>query len=69
MLLGGGSHEGLFAVNFRVAGPASAPILTINPLSGLTPGIFRKIFGVIDGTQTQSMDGPPAPLPTVTPSR
>ena len=74
VLLGGGSNEGLFAVNFRISGPASAPILTINPLSGLTPGIFRKIFGVIDGTQTQPMDeppvdAPPMPLPTGSPSR
>jgi hypothetical protein len=70
VLLGGGSHEGVFAVNFRISGPASAPILTINPLSGLTPGIFRKIFGAIDGTQTQSLDdAPPAMIPAAPATR
>jgi hypothetical protein len=51
-LLGGGEHEGLFGVNFRVSGAASAPTLTFNPLSGMTPGIFRKIFGTFDGTSS-----------------
>ena len=49
-LLGGGQHEGIFGVNYRISGPASSPTLNINPLSGLTPGILRKIFGVVDGT-------------------
>ena len=45
LLLGGGAHEGLFAVNFRVSGPASGPTLNINPLSAIAPGFLRKIFG------------------------
>lgn len=45
LLLGGSSHEGLFAVNFRISGPASAPTLNINPLSAIAPGFLRKIFG------------------------
>ena len=45
IFLGGGAHEGLFAVNFRVSGPASAPTLSINPLSAIAPGFLRKIFG------------------------
>jgi hypothetical protein len=44
ILLGGGQYEGLFAVNFRISGLASAPTLTINPLSAIAPGIFRKFF-------------------------
>jgi hypothetical protein len=51
-LLGGGANEGIFAVNFRVSGAASAPTLTFNPLSGVTPGILRKIFGAFDGTNS-----------------
>jgi len=50
LLLGGGQNEGLFGVNYRIAGPASAPILTVNPFSAMTPGFLRKIFGAIDGT-------------------
>ncbi|MFC4173309.1 DUF3971 domain-containing protein [Microvirga sp. GCM10011540] len=45
-LLGGGQYEGLFAVNFRVSGEASAPTLTVNPLSAVAPGFLRKLFGV-----------------------
>ncbi len=48
-ILGGGSNEGLFAVNFRVSGKASVPTLTVNPLSAIAPGIFRKLFGAGQG--------------------
>jgi hypothetical protein len=48
LILGGGSNEGLFGVNYRITGLASAPTLNINPLSAIAPGIFRQIFGVSD---------------------
>ena len=67
-ILGGGSNEGLFAVNFRATGAASAPQLTINPLSAIAPGLFRKIFGVGEsapgpgpGLPSQPTGIPPAP--------
>ncbi len=47
ILLGGGSHEGLIGLNFRVSGKTSAPVLAINPLSAIAPGFLRKIFGVL----------------------
>jgi hypothetical protein len=59
-ILGGGTHEGLFAVNFRISGPASAPVLNINPLSAIAPGFLRKIFGAIDLGAGQSPPLPPA---------
>jgi hypothetical protein len=46
LILGGGRNEGLFAVNFRISGPASSPTLTVNPLSLVAPGFLRKFFGV-----------------------
>ena len=49
-LLGGGRHEGLFGVNYRIVGPASGPTLYVNPLSAMTPGFLRKMFGAVDGT-------------------
>lgn len=49
-LLGGGRHEGIFGVNYRIVGPASGPTLNVNPLSAMTPGFLRKVFGVVDGT-------------------
>ena len=36
--------EGLIGFNFNVAGPVSAPRVSVNPLSVLTPGMFREIF-------------------------
>ena len=44
-ILGGGSNEGLFAVNFQASGAISAPQLTINPLSAIAPGFLRNLFG------------------------
>jgi len=49
-LLGGGRDEGLFGVNYRIVGPASGPTLYVNPLSAMTPGFLRKVFGALDGT-------------------
>ncbi|MCW2282810.1 hypothetical protein M2323_000575 [Rhodoblastus acidophilus] len=45
LILGGGDKEGLIGVNFRVTGRPSAPVLSVNPLSAITPGILRKVFG------------------------
>jgi hypothetical protein len=56
-ILGGGAHEGLFAVNFRITGSPSAPIMNVNPLSALAPGFLRKIFGAIDS----AAEGQPPP--------
>lgn len=50
LVLAGGQHEGVFAVSFRVTGPFSAPVLTVNPLSVIAPGLLRKVFGILDGT-------------------
>ncbi|SMX22342.1 YhdP family protein [Boseongicola aestuarii] len=36
--------EGLFGFNYRVTGPANGPTVGVNPLSILTPGLFREIF-------------------------
>lgn len=36
--------EGLFGFNYRLRGPSSDPQVTVNPLSILTPGMFRDIF-------------------------
>jgi hypothetical protein len=43
-ITGAGSNGGLVGVTFRVTGPIEDPILQINPLSAIAPGIFRKIF-------------------------
>ncbi len=37
---------GLFAMRYSMAGPFADPKVTINPLSALTPGFLREIFGL-----------------------
>ncbi|MFZ1470847.1 MAG: hypothetical protein WAT09_17995 [Paracoccaceae bacterium] len=36
--------EGLFGFNYRLTGSADKPIVSVNPLSILTPGMFRELF-------------------------
>jgi len=36
--------EGLIGFNFNVRGATDAPQVSVNPLSALTPGMFREIF-------------------------
>lgn len=40
----GRKGEGLFGFNYRVRGTAEDPKVSVNPLSILTPGMFREIF-------------------------
>lgn len=50
LVLAGGQHEGVFALNYRVSGAFSSPTLTVNPLSAIAPGLIRKVMGIMDGT-------------------
>jgi hypothetical protein len=43
--------EGFVALSYDVKGPPEEPVVTVNPLSALTPGLLRRMF---EG------DGPPA---------
>ncbi|SEW15894.1 Protein of unknown function [Cognatiyoonia koreensis] len=36
--------EGLIGFNFNIAGTVDNPAVSVNPLSALTPGMFREIF-------------------------
>ena len=45
-VLGGEKGEGVFGVSYKVKGNSSNPTVLVNPLSILTPGVFRKIFSV-----------------------
>ncbi len=45
-VLGGEKGEGVFGVSYKVQGNSSSPIVLVNPLSILTPGIFRNIFNM-----------------------
>ncbi len=55
-LLGGGKHEGLFGINYRITGSPSKPVMTINPLSAVAPGFLREIFGAFDNAAQNLSD-------------
>ncbi|MBV8565487.1 MAG: hypothetical protein JO273_08545 [Methylobacteriaceae bacterium] len=67
ILLGGGTHEGLFGLNYRLSGAAGNPTVTVDILSVIAPGILRKIFGVFDGTGYTGAQNDPTPLGLVAP--
>jgi hypothetical protein len=59
LILGGGSNEGLFGVTYEVVGSPGQPVLRINPISAMAPGVFRKIFEFGTGKQNNQTDFPP----------
>jgi hypothetical protein len=40
----GGSNEGLIGVTYEVVGPPESPVLRVNPISAVAPGLLRKFF-------------------------
>lgn len=51
LVLGGGSNEGLIGVTYEVVGTPGAPVLRVNPISAMAPGVLRKIFDFNTGRQ------------------
>ncbi len=43
-ILGNGNEGGLIGITYRLAGSLDEPTLTVNPVSLIAPGIFRRIF-------------------------
>ncbi|WP_420404331.1 AsmA-like C-terminal domain-containing protein [Nisaea sp.] len=60
-LLTGGEGEGFLASEFTVKGPLQRPEVTVNPLTALTPGIFRNLFRLEDA---RPKDPEPAESPS-----
>ena len=50
---GGEKGGGLFAAEYSMAGPISDPEIQTNPLTALTPGIFRKLFKILPGGNSE----------------
>jgi hypothetical protein len=48
MFSGGKEGGGVFAADYYVSGSIEDPKISVNPLSILTPGFLRNIFGVFD---------------------
>ena len=61
LFLGGGSNEGLIGITYEVVGTPGAPVLRVNPISAMAPGVFRKIFEFGTGKQNAPADFPGSP--------
>ncbi len=58
LFLGGGSNEGLFGVTYEVVGSPGQPVLRVNPISAMAPGVLRKIFEFNTGKQNNQVEFP-----------
>src|SRR5262249_20330842 len=58
IFLGGGSNEGLIGVTYEVVGSPSQPVLRVNPISAMAPGVLRKIFEFNTGKQSNPIELP-----------
>lgn len=59
LFLGAGSNEGLIGVTYEVVGTPAAPVLRVNPISALAPGLTRKIFEFNTGKPPGPIELPP----------
>jgi hypothetical protein len=58
LFLGGGSNEGLIGVTYEIVGTPGQPMLRVNPISAMAPGVFRKIFEFNTGKQNNAIELP-----------
>ena len=58
LFLGGGSNEGLIGVTYEVVGTPGSPVLRINPISAILPGVTRKIMEFNTGKQVNPVELP-----------
>ncbi|WGD56658.1 DUF3971 domain-containing protein [Bradyrhizobium sp. CB1650] len=63
IFLGGGNNEGLIGVTYEVVGTPAAPVMRVNPISAMAPGLFRKIFEFNTGKQNSPIDELPSQQP------
>jgi len=59
LILGGGSNEGLIGVTYEVVGTPGTPVLRVNPVSAIFPGVTRKIIEFNTGKQNNPVEFPP----------
>ncbi len=59
LFLGGGSNEGLIGVTYEIVGTTGQPVLRVNPISAIFPGVSRKIMEFNTGKQNNPVEFPP----------
>lgn len=58
IFLGAGSNEGLIGVTYEIVGTPNAPVLRVNPISAMFPGVTRKIMEFNTGKQNNQVEFP-----------
>jgi hypothetical protein len=58
LVLGAGANEGLFGVTYEVVGTPDKPMLRVNPISAIFPGVSRKIWDFNTGKQNNPVEFP-----------
>ena len=53
LFTGGEKGGGVFAANYRLNGLMENPKVLVNPLSALTPGFLRNVFGIFKGLENR----------------
>ncbi len=64
LFLGGGSNEGLVGLTYEVVGSPGSPVLRVNPISVVTPGLLRK-FMEFPTPAAAAAATPPAAFPAI----
>src|SRR3954471_12822537 len=59
LFLGNGDKEGLIGVTYEVVGTPGQPVLRVNPISAMFPGVTRKIMEFNTGKQNNPIELPP----------
>lgn len=59
IFLGNGNNEGLIGVTYEVVGTPAQPVMRVNPISAMAPGLLRKIFEFNTGKQNNQIEFPP----------
>lgn len=59
LILGAGNNEGLIGVTYEVVGTPAQPVLRVNPISAMFPGVTRKIMEFNTGKQNNPVEFTP----------
>jgi hypothetical protein len=59
LFLGNGNNEGLIGVTYEVVGTPAQPVMRVNPISAMAPGLLRKIFEFNTGKPNNQIEFPP----------
>ena len=54
LFTGGEKGGGVFAATYTITGPMEEPVVSVNPLSALAPGILRNVFGIFTKKETDA---------------